>query len=113
MKLECGKLDIEYFIACSLNLKKNEYSLFEVLLKEKKSITIAEISHRLDLDRTTVQKSLKILIARNIIQRYQKNLAHGGYIFTYIVKDKNNVKKHIQSVLKKWFDNAHNSIESY
>jgi predicted transcriptional regulator len=112
MDITCGKLDIEDIIACSLSLKKSEYKIFEVLLRSKENLTIQQISDKLKLDRTTIQKILKTLSEKGLIHRFQQNLENGGYIYNYNIKDKPAVKKHIKDALKIWFENSITQIDS-
>jgi predicted transcriptional regulator len=111
MNYECGKVDIEELLACSLNLKKSEYKIFKVLFKEERALTAIEVSDMLTLDRTTVQKVLKKFLENSLVQRFQENLENGGYLFRYKVKDKQNIKRHIRFILKRWYDSGNEMIE--
>jgi predicted transcriptional regulator len=112
MDITCGKVDIEDVIACSLSLKKSEYKIFEVLLRSKENLTIQQISDKLKLDRTTIQKILKTLSSKGLIHRLQQNLENGGYIFNYTVKDKHSIKKHIKESLKQWYEKSISQIDN-
>ncbi len=112
MDITCGKLDIEDVIACSLSLKKSEYKIFEVLLRSKDNLTIQQISDKLKLDRTTIQKILKTLSEKGLTHRLQQNLENGGYIYNYSIKEKHAVKKHIKESLKQWYDNSIKQIDN-
>lgn len=111
MDITCGKLDIKDIIACSLSLKKSEYRIFEVLIRSKHNLTIQQLSEQLDLDRTTIQKILKKLTSKGLIQRYQENLGQGGYVFNYTIKNKLEVKGHIKNALKAWYDSSVQQID--
>jgi len=112
MDITCGKLDIEDVIACSLTLKKSEYKIFEVLLRSRENLTIQQISDKLKLDRTTIQKILKTLSSKGLIHRLQQNLENGGYIYNYTIKDKPTVKKHIKDALKIWYEKSITQIDN-
>lgn len=112
MDITCGKLDIKDVIACSLDLKKSEYKIFEALLKSKENLTIQQLSDKLKLDRTTIQKILKTLSGKNLIHRLQQNLDNGGYIYNYNIKEKLSVKKHIKDALKQWYDASVKQIDN-
>ncbi|MGV8150981.1 MAG: helix-turn-helix domain-containing protein [Candidatus Woesearchaeota archaeon] len=112
MDITCGKLDIEDVIACSLSLKKSEYKIFELLLRTKTDISIQQISEKLELDRTTIQKILKTLSEKGLIHRLQQNLENGGYIYNYTIKDKLRVKKHIKESLKNWYEHSIKQIDN-
>ena len=64
------------------------------------------MSNSLELDRTTVQKSLRKLLEREIIERRQNNLDKGGYIFFYCIKKKNEVKEKMHNILRDWHASA-------
>ncbi|HIH32528.1 TPA: HTH domain-containing protein [Candidatus Woesearchaeota archaeon] len=112
MDITCGKLDIKDIIACSLSLKKSEYRIFELLIKSRSNLTIQQLSEQLSLDRTTIQKILKTLTNKGLIQRFQQNLENGGYIFNYKIKDKNSVKNHIKDSLRQWSESAIKQIDN-
>lgn len=112
MDITCGKLEIEDVIACSLSLKKSEYKIFEVLLRSKENLTIQQLSNKLKLDRTTIQKILKSLTEKGLIHRLQQNLENGGYVYNYSIKDKPAVKKHIKGSLKQWYENSIKQIDN-
>lgn len=111
MNYECGKIDIEELLACSLNLKKSEYKVFKILFREDSPLTAAELSTKLNLDRTTVQKVLSKFLENNLVQRYQENLNNGGYLFRYTAKDKQGIKKHIRQILNKWYNKGNEMID--
>lgn len=113
MDITCGKIDIEDIIACSLSLKKSEYKIFEILLRTKENLTIKQISDKLKLDRTTIQKILKTLSEKRLIHRLQQNLENGGYIYTYNIKDKPAIKKYIKDALKLWYEKSILQIDTY
>jgi len=111
MNYECGKVDIEELLACSLNLKKSEFKIFKLLFKEEPALTAIELSEKLSLDRTTVQKILKKFLENHLVQRFQENLDNGGYLFRYKVKDKQDIKKHIRLILSNWYSKGNEMIE--
>lgn len=113
VEFACGKIEFQDIIACSLSLKKSEYKLFEFLVKEEKPLTIADMIKKLNLDRTTVQKVLKNFLSKNLVQRYQQNLDNGGYVFRYIVRDRNAIKKHIKNMLTQWYQETNYNIDKW
>lgn len=112
MEFACKKIDVQDIIACSLGLKKSEYKVFEELLYSD-HITLKELSKRLRLDRTTLQKVLKNFISNDLVLRYQENLDNGGYVFVYKIKDKSILKKRINAALERWYDAARQSIDKW
>ena|SRR3989338_3115604 len=113
LDITCGKIEIGDIIACSLDLKKSEYRIFEYLLRSKSEETISRISKDLDLDRTTIQKILGVLFEKGLVARFQKNLKGGGYIFSYSIKEKPKLKSHIKKLLGEWHDDSVRQIDNY
>ena len=113
MEFACKSVEVEEIIACSLSLKKSEYKIFEAMIKESKKYSIQELSDKLKLDRTTIQKVLKKFVDLEIAKRYQQNLESGGYIFYYQIRDKNDLKKKIHSAIKKWNDSAVLAVDKW
>jgi predicted transcriptional regulator len=111
MNYECGKVDIEELLGCSLNLKKSEYKVFKILLKEHDALTATELSEKLSLDRTTIQKILGKFIENSLVQRFQENLSNGGYLYRYKVKNKDEIKKHIRQILINWYTKGNEMID--
>lgn len=112
MEFACKKIDVKDIIACSLGLKKSEYKVFEILLLGD-HFTLKDLSKKLSLDRTTVQKVLKNFVNNDLVIRYQENLNNGGYVFVYKIKDKSILKKRINTAIDKWHDVAKQSIERW
>jgi len=112
MEFACKKIDVEDIIACSLGLKKSEYKIFEVLLHSE-HVALKDLSKKLDLDRTTLQKVLKRFVENDLVERYQENLDNGGYIFVYKIKDKEVLKKRINIAIEKWHATAKSAIDKW
>jgi len=111
MNYDCGRVDVEELLACSLNLKKSEFRIFKLLFKEENALTAIELSDKLTLDRTTVQKILKKFLDQSLVQRFQENLDNGGYLFRYKVRDKLEIKKHIKQILTNWYSKGNELLE--
>jgi predicted transcriptional regulator len=112
MEFACRQIDVKDIIACSLGLKKSEYKVFEVLLVSD-HVTLKDLSKKLDLDRTTLQKVLKNFVANELVERFQENLDTGGYVFVYKIKDKSILKKRIHIAIDKWHATARTAIEKW
>lgn len=109
----CMKIELKNLIKCSFELNKTDYDVFIFLIPEEKNMAANEIANRISLDRTTVQKSIKRLTEKGLVLRTQKNLAKGGYIFVYSVKDKEAIKERMSDIVKKWHDNVQKEISKW
>ena len=84
----CVKIELKSLIKCSFELNKTDYDIFTFLMSKENNLTASEIAAEIHLDMTTVQKSIKRLTEKELVLRIQKNLAKGGYVFTYSIKNK-------------------------
>ncbi len=113
MEFACKKINIEEVVRCSLGMKKPEFKLFNFMLEHNKRFTIIELSRKLSLNRTTVQKIIKKLVEKELVERYQENLSKGGYLFIYTIKNKQFLKEKIKFIIKKWYENVNNELERW
>lgn len=99
----CRQFDLKDILKCSLGLTKAEFRVFEFFIKNQdKKYTSLDISNKMHLDITTIQKSLKKLFEKNIIVRIQKNLSNGGYIYYYEIKNKNFISQIVLDTINSW-----------
>lgn len=110
--LRCRKMDSKDLIRCTFDLSKTELKIFLYLLKTKKSIPSVDIADKIDLDRTTIQKSLKKLLEKGIVDRRQNNLDNGGYVFLYSIKQKDELKIQMKSIINDWKDSVEVQLET-
>ena len=96
---------------CSFNLNKTEYNLLIFLLRESKQRMVSQISKATRLERTTIQKAIKTLVEKRLVNRRQKNLPKGGYIFLYEPSDKEEIKNRMKEVARRWYKNVEASID--
>ena len=91
----CRRISEEELVRCGFGLNKTEFNIFYFLIKHNKRFSVEEIAEKLKLTRSTVQKSIKSLLEKNIIARFQTNLEKGGYKFFYQIKNKDLTKKQL------------------
>jgi predicted transcriptional regulator len=109
----CKNIDLKDLVMCSFDLNKTDYKLFNFLIKKKIYLSVNEISEKINLDRTSVQKSLKRLHEKNIVLRLQKNIDSGGYLFTYLIKDKELIKKLMLEMVSEWHQKVKKEVEEW
>lgn len=109
----CKKIDFSELIRCSLSLSKSDYNLFMFLLENEDSFTVKSLSKSMNLDRTTIQKSVKKLLSSDILVQYQENLSPGGYRFIYKIKDKEVIKKKVLAIINNWTENVNTVIKNW
>ena len=109
----CKEIDFTDLIRCSLNLSKSDHNLFTFLLDNDDTFTVKSLAKKLNLDRTTIQKSVKKLQQAGILVQFQENLSPGGYRYMYKIKDKQLIKKKILEIVDGWTENVHKVIENW
>jgi predicted transcriptional regulator len=108
----CRKMNSKDLIRCTFDLSKTELKIFLYLLKINKSIPSVDIANQIELDRTTIQKSLKKLLEKGIVDRRQNNLDNGGYVFLYSVKKKEELKTQMKEIIEDWKSSAEVQLET-
>lgn len=109
----CKKFELKDVIKCSLGLTKSEFKIINFLMENRKKFNSSELAEELDLDLSTVQRSLKKLAEKRVIIRSQINLASGGYIYLYNINDKMIIRKIIKDIIHSWVDKFHMELERW
>ncbi len=110
----CKTFNIETIIKCSLGLTKSEYKIMSFFLdNSKKYFTSEEISKKLSLNLTTIQKAVKKLNEKEILMRSQENLKNGGYLFTYKLSSKQNIRIIVKKIIETWSEKVKSGIDSW
>ena len=99
----CKRFELKEIIKCSLGLTRSDCKVMQFLLEQDEEYyTTEEISKKLALDLTTVQRSVKKLRERGVVQRRQENLSGGGYVFLYQIEDKRKIREVISDIVMSW-----------
>ena len=98
----CQRIDLYDLVTCSFDLKKKEYELLLLMMKQSSALTIQEIARLLGVERSTVQKAMSHLYQKELVARHQINLPGGGYRFIYEVQDKRAIKKRLLAIIDGW-----------
>lgn len=103
MDFACKEIKIEDVIKCALNLTKADLKVMKHFLNETDQWVDTEyLSKALGLDISTIQRSVKKLHEKEILQRSQQNLDGGGYIFRYKAHSRAKIKDIIMTVVNSW-----------
>ncbi len=110
----CKEFKIEDVIKCALNLTKADLNVLKYFLNEKEQWVDTEyLSKVLKLDISTIQRSVKKLHEKEILQRSQHNLDGGGYVFKYKVNSRTKIKNIIMTVVNSWADRLGQELERW
>ena len=110
----CKKFDIEEIVKCSLNLSKSDFNILKFLLKNSANkFSTEEIASKLNLDQSTIQRSVKKLYKKGLISRSQMNKEGGGYLFYYKIKNKAEINNQILSIIDNWVHTVKENIKKW
>ncbi|HHV23803.1 MAG: MarR family transcriptional regulator [Methanosarcina sp.] len=110
----CKEFEIEDVIKCALNLTKADLNVMKHILNEEEQwVDTDYLSKVLKLDISTVQRSVKKLYEKEILQRSQQNLDGGGYVFKYKVNSRAKIKNIIMDVVNSWADRLGQELEKW
>jgi len=108
----CKTFPINNVLKCSFGLTTTEFEVLKILLKKNES-SVDEIATLLGKNRTTIQRSIKPLINKNLIKRKQYNLDGGGYQYYYSPAHKEEIKKRIRNEFQSFTEKVTNEIEKW
>lgn len=109
----CKKFYVEDIVRCSFNLTKTEFKIFQFMVKNSaKKFSTNNIANSLNIDVSTVQRSMKKMHEKNIVRRSQINL-EAGYNFVYCICDKYEIKKSVKDIIKNWTNKFDKEIEKW
>jgi predicted transcriptional regulator len=91
----CRRFPIDQVLRCSFGLSNAEFLVMKTLLSRGEK-SVEELSTLLGKDRTTVQRTMKPLLAKGLVRRRQYNLESGGYQYGYTPQDREAIKRRIQ-----------------
>ncbi|MCR4327113.1 MAG: MarR family transcriptional regulator [Nanoarchaeota archaeon] len=106
----CKKFNLDEIIKCVLGLTKSEFKLLKFLSQNSGKFTTEELSKKLKLDKSTIQRSIKNLHEKNLVVRSQINQSVGGYLFLYSIKDREIVKKVVSDTVDNWISTLKKKI---
>jgi len=109
----CKRFELNGIIKCGLGLTKSDFRVMKYLLENRKQFNSFDIAKSLELDSSTVQRTLKKLSEKNIVIRSQINLANGGYQFRYEINDKREIRKIILSIVHAWTKRVEEELEKW
>jgi predicted transcriptional regulator len=105
MDFACKEFKVEDVIKCALNLTKADLKVMKYFLTATDQWVDTEfLSKALELDISTIQRSVKKLHDKEILQRSQQNLDGGGYVFKYKAHSRAKIKNIIMTVVSSWAD---------
>ena len=109
----CKKFELEEVIKCGLGLTKADYLILMHLMKSKDRLKSYDLTKDLNLELSTVQRSLKRLNEKNLVLRFQINLISGGYVYTYTINDKKIIRKIVLETIQSWTKKVEEEIEKW
>ena len=104
--------EIKKILRCAFDLTDLEVSI--TLMLPTEGMRVKEIQNILKKDRTTIQKSLKILVEKGLIFRESKCCVKGkrGRYFVYKSLDREEIRKKVLANIDRWYRDLQESVKS-
>jgi len=109
----CRTIDFEELFLCSFGLKKTDYKILNLLIESGSRLSVNSIARKLGKERTVVQKSIKNLLEKNLIKRFQENMQRGGYRFYYEAEDKAEIKRRLLEIIGRWASSVEDVVKKW
>ncbi|WP_370574241.1 MarR family transcriptional regulator [Methanomethylovorans sp.] len=110
----CKEFKIEDVIKCGLNLTKADLEVLRHFLQFGQDwLNTEHIAESLELNLSTVQRSVKKLYERNILIRSQNNMDGGGYFFVYRIRSKKEIRELIMQVVNSWVNRVDAELQAW
>jgi predicted transcriptional regulator len=109
----CKRFSLDEIIKCSFGLTKADLSIFQHFVRHADGWhTTNDVADAMGLTLSTVQRAVKKLHERDVLDRGQNNLDNGGYQFVYQFKGQRAFKKQVVDILNGWVARAEKELES-
>jgi predicted transcriptional regulator len=108
---------------CILGLNQTESKIFAYIMKND-DVSTTELTVKLQMDRSSIQRALKTLHDLKIIHRKSKsmkdyvedkemkNTKKKGYVYVYNAANMESIKKEFRMLLDKWYESMINYVEN-
>lgn len=109
----CREFNLDEIIKCGFGITKAEYYMLNYFSKNHESwLTTEDLAKDLKLNLSTVQRGVKKLFDKQILNRSQNNLSGGGYTFVYKLKPKSEVRKLVLFIIHGWVKRVETEINN-
>lgn len=110
----CKQISIDEIIKCSFSLTKTELIIFQFLAHRcGEEFSSHKLSSELEVDITTIQKAVKKLYEKGVLDKKQRNLEGGGYCLYYQCISKDKIKEVIFENFRNFSQKMEQSIQNW
>ena len=110
----CKRFELKEIIKCSLGCTKSDCAIMQYLLgQDEEYLSTDDISKKMGLDVTTVQRSVKKLHEKGIVKRRQENLSGGGYVFLYQAEEKRKIREIVSEIVMSWANRVKEALQKW
>lgn len=82
-------------------------------LKQTSEIRADELAKKLNLERSTIYRSLQRLTSCGLCKKETKTIAKGGYYHTYQCDDLKNIKERLDDCIEQWHKKMKKIIKNF
>ncbi|RQH02282.1 MULTISPECIES: helix-turn-helix domain-containing protein [Natrialbaceae] len=93
----------EGLLECLHGLKPLDRDCYRVMVESNDPLTIDEVAHRIDRERSTAYRSIQRLLGRGLLEKEQINYDQGGYYHVYSPTDPEQIATGMRRQLNDWY----------
>lgn len=110
----CKEFKLSEVIKCGLGLSKADFDVMDSLLEnDEDSFTTEQLAKTLNLNLSTVQRAMKKLFEKDIVERKQVNLDNGGYSFVYQIRSRSEIRTIIMKIVHSWSKKVEEELKKW
>ena len=103
----------EGLLECIHGLKQLDKDCFQAMVESNEPLTIDEVAHRVERERSTAYRSIQRLLQAGFIQKEQINYDQGGYYHVYYPTDPSQIADDMQRKLNDWYAKMGQLIQEF
>jgi predicted transcriptional regulator len=110
----CQQFDLTSIIKCSLSLTKADFKVLSFMTQNTSEwLTSDDLAKKLKLNLSTIQRAVKKLHEKELVDRNQNNLDNGGYIYIYKSKPKSDIADIIMKIVNAWVSKVGDELKNW
>lgn len=110
----CKRFKLDEVIRCGLGITKADYDVMKMMLRKNNAwLSTHELLQQSQFNLSTIQRAVKKLHDKGIIERRQDNLEGGGYVYLYKVRSKKEIKEIVMNIVNNWAKTVQSAFDRW
>jgi predicted transcriptional regulator len=104
--------EFDRIMECVFGIQPHETATYFRLL-ELQGSTATELASELDRDRSTVNRTLSVLCAKDLVERERRLLDGGGYVYQYFAAPVPEAQLLMHEAVDEWSETVHERVDEF